>query len=120
MANEAVPSTGYSGCIKEKAAERGKLYIEFELCDAVVKTIGALAGDPVIPDAPHRVGELCFKKAHKEWKRLTREGRHRLTQADHKRDNACIGSVFNSPVFVFPCVKENGGSMHTTLGHFNH
>ncbi len=88
-----------------------------EVTDKIMDYLGT---DPVFQDAPRREGDLCFRETHKKWKQLTRGGRHRLTQAEHKRDNAIVGSSFNEPILYTPCVKENNGVMHTSAGHTNH
>ena len=90
------------------------------LPDNVVDLIASLAGFPVTLDAPRREGELCFINTHKLWATKTRGGRHRMSQKDHKRDNALVGSSFNPPIVAVPCVKQNGGIMHTPSGHTNH
>ena len=94
--------------------------LSISLPDNVVMLIGELSGLQVPVDAPRREGELCFGRTSLEWQRLTRGGRHRLTQAAHKRDNARVGSSFNLPILDIPCVKQNNGIMHTPCGHQNH
>ena len=104
------------------AAQRGELAGGDSklLPNCVVDLIGALAGLLVHPDALRREGEYCFTKTHDKWVELTRGGRHRLTQDDHKRCNALAGSSFYKPIIDAPCEKHNNGVMHTPAGHQNH
>ena len=92
----------------------------FAIPDVVVDLIASLAGFPVTSDAPRREGELCFKNTHALWTTKTRRGQHRMTQKDHKRDNALVGSSFKPPIVCVPCSKQNGGIIHTPSGHTNH
>ena len=85
--------------IAEASAHRSSLRGEpevarFHLTDAIVDFISLLSNLLVVDDPPRREGHLCFAQNHKEWRRLTRDGRRRLTQAGHKCDNAAIRSSF--------------------------
>ena len=87
---------------------------------AVTDCIGCLIGLPVKRGPPKRVGEREFKNAHALWTKLSQGGRHRRSEADHKRDNEKSGSLFNPPIFNFQARKQNNSFMHTSAGHFNH
>ena len=111
--------------IAAASARRSSLLGEQEVAnvhlpDAIVDSIALLSALPVVEDPPRREGHLSFAHTHKKWRRLTRDGRHRLTQADHQRDNAAVGSSFYKPILCTPCIKENNGVMHTPCGHINH
>ena len=105
---------------EQKAVSNGESVPTVELPDRVVDLVGEMSGHPVVPDAPKREGKHSFKKSHRKYRRLTRGGRHKLTQALFKLVNKLVGSEFHPPIINGPCVKENGGMMHTGNGHLNH
>jgi len=100
------------------AMEQGEVPGEnYALTDRVVNLIASYY---VGPDAARREGNLSFEKTHEKWLHLTRGGRHHMTQEDHQRDNAVVGSSFHCPIINVPCKKQNNGIMHTPGGHQNH
>ena len=94
----------------------------YQLPNDVVDRIGAMAGLPVLSDAPRRVMDVSFVNSNRlwKWKTLTRDGKHHLTQESHRAANASVGSAFNEPIVTIPCPKENDGVIHTPAGHTNH
>ena len=105
---------------KQKAINNRQAVPYVELPDAAVDLVSEMWGHPVIPDRPKREGKYTYKKCHKRYKKLTRGGRHTLTKAMFKLVNAMVGSAFHPPIVNGPCLKENGGMMHTGNGHLNH
>ena len=59
----------------------------FDLHNGVVELVLSMASLPVITTTPRREGETCFALTHALWRRLTRDGRYRMTQADHNGEN---------------------------------
>ena len=82
--------------------------------------IGEFSGFAVKNDPQKRVGNMEFKNSHAEWMRLSRGGRHQMSNEDHARDNEKTGSSFYTPIWNFQSKKQNNGIMHTPAGHTNH
>ncbi len=104
-----------------RSRERGEIPMALaDLPVPLVDLIIKFSGVELQEDAQLREGKFTFELTHRKWVSLTRGGRHYQTQADRKRDNKTVGSSFHRPLILTPCVKENGGIMHTPCGHQNH
>jgi len=87
-----------------------------EANDRIIDLLAAFAGEPIVEDAPKRVGEYCFAKSHAKWHQLSAGGRLRMTAADHKRANTMTRSAFTHLFLILELASRMPASCTLPVG----